>query len=75
MDGRPKASPGRISSATSGTDLSDRERLVVVFGMRAVEIEGTNLGVLVAEIREGLAKQHQGTSKRAGAAASTGQSR
>ena len=35
------------------TDLSDRERLVVVFGMRALEIEGTNLGVLVTEIREG----------------------
>ena len=35
------------------TDLSDRERLVVVFGMRAVEIEGRNLGPLVTEIREG----------------------
>lgn len=35
------------------TDESSHERLVVVFGMRAVEIEGHNLGVLVAEIREG----------------------
>src|ERR1035438_10286466 len=35
------------------TDDGDHERLVVVFGMRAVEIEGHNLGVLVSEIREG----------------------
>jgi len=35
------------------TDQGEHERLVVVFGMRAVEIEGHNLGVLVAEIREG----------------------
>jgi hypothetical protein len=35
------------------TDEGEKERLVVVFGMRAVEIEGHNLGVLVAEIREG----------------------
>jgi hypothetical protein len=35
------------------TDEGSHERLVVVFGMRAVEIEGHNLGVLVAEIREG----------------------
>jgi len=35
------------------TDLSDRERLVVVFGMRAVEIEGRNLEPLITEIREG----------------------
>src|ERR1017187_3546839 len=35
------------------TDEGGHERLVVVFGMRAVEIEGHNLGVLVAEIREG----------------------
>jgi hypothetical protein len=35
------------------TDDGSHERLVVVFGMRAVEIEGHNLGVLVAEIREG----------------------
>jgi len=35
------------------TDEGDHERLVVVFGMRAVEIEGWNLGVLVNEIREG----------------------
>lgn len=35
------------------TDEGERERLVVVFGMRAVEIMGHNLGVLVAEIREG----------------------
>src|SRR5579862_6286229 len=35
------------------TDLGSHERLVVVFGMRAVEIEGHNLGVLVSEIREG----------------------
>lgn len=35
------------------TDEGSQERLVVVFGMRAVEIEGHNLGVLVNEIREG----------------------
>ena len=35
------------------TDEGDRERLVVLFGARAVEIEGHNLGVLVGEIREG----------------------
>jgi hypothetical protein len=35
------------------TDEGNHERLVVVFGMRAVEIEGHNLGVLVDEIREG----------------------
>jgi hypothetical protein len=35
------------------TDAGSHERLVVIFGMRAVEIEGHNLGVLVNEIREG----------------------
>lgn len=35
------------------TDESSHERLVVMFGDRAVEIEGHNLGVLVGEIREG----------------------
>jgi hypothetical protein len=35
------------------TDEGDHERLIVVFGARAVEIEGRNLGVLVEEIREG----------------------
>jgi hypothetical protein len=35
------------------TDEGERERLVVLFADRAVEIEGHNLGVLVAEIREG----------------------
>jgi hypothetical protein len=35
------------------TDEGSHERLVVVFGMRAVEIEGHNLGRLVDEIREG----------------------
>lgn len=35
------------------TDEGDRERLVVLFGTRAVEIEGHHLGVLVNEIREG----------------------
>ena len=35
------------------TDEGSHERLVVVFGIRAVEIEGQNLGVLVNEIREG----------------------
>ena len=35
------------------TDEGSHERLVVMFGMRAVEIEGHNLGVLVGEIREG----------------------
>src|ERR1700677_3667140 len=35
------------------SDDGGNERLVVLFGNRAVEIEGHNLGVLVAEIREG----------------------
>src|SRR5580698_2478763 len=35
------------------TDEGSHERLVVVFSMRAIEIEGHNLGVLVTEIREG----------------------
>jgi hypothetical protein len=35
------------------TDEGEHERLIVIFGSRAVEIEGHNLGVLVAEIREG----------------------
>lgn len=35
------------------TDEGERERLVVIFGGRAVEIEGHHLGVLVTEIREG----------------------
>ena len=33
------------------TDEGSHERLVLVFGMRAVEIDGHNLGVLVAKIR------------------------
>jgi len=35
------------------TDEGNQEKLVVMFGMRAVEIEGRNLGVLVNEIRDG----------------------
>jgi hypothetical protein len=35
------------------TDEGSVERLVVLFGERAIEIEGHNLGVLVGEIREG----------------------
>jgi hypothetical protein len=35
------------------TDEGEQERLVVIFGERAVEIEGHNLGVLVSEIRDG----------------------
>ena len=35
------------------TDEGAHERLVVVFGSRAVEIEGHHLGVLVDDIREG----------------------
>jgi hypothetical protein len=35
------------------TDEGSHEILIVVFGTRAVEIEGHNLGVLVADIREG----------------------
>lgn len=35
------------------TDDGHAERLVVIFGGRAVEIEGHNLGVLITEIREG----------------------
>jgi hypothetical protein len=35
------------------SDEGDREKLVVIFGNRAVEIEGHNLGILVGQIREG----------------------
>jgi hypothetical protein len=35
------------------TDEGDHETLVVLFGTRAVEIEGHNLSTLVNEIREG----------------------
>jgi len=35
------------------SDEGNRERLVVVFGARALEIEGHGLSVLVSEIREG----------------------
>ena len=35
------------------TDEGEHERLVVIFGARAVEIQGHNLGVLITEIREG----------------------
>lgn len=34
-------------------DDGERERLVLLFGERALEIEGYNLKILVAEIREG----------------------
>jgi hypothetical protein len=35
------------------TDEGNRERLIVVFGARAIEIEGHRLGILTAKIREG----------------------
>src|ERR1700730_1951119 len=35
------------------TDEDGAERLVVIFGARAIEIEGHNLGVLVNESRDG----------------------
>ena len=35
------------------TDEGNRERLIVVFGARAIEIEGHNLGILTSQIREG----------------------
>jgi hypothetical protein len=35
------------------TDEGEHEKLVVIFGERAVEIEGHNLGILVTEIRDG----------------------
>ena len=35
------------------TNEGEHEKLVVLFGERAVEIEGHNLGVLVDEIRDG----------------------
>jgi hypothetical protein len=34
-------------------DDGERERLVLLFGERALEIEGYNLSILIAEIREG----------------------
>ena len=38
------------------TDEGSHERLIVIFGTRAVEIEGHHLGVLVEEICEGQLK-------------------
>src|ERR1022692_4774082 len=35
------------------TDEGERERLIVVFGARAIEIEGHKLGILTTQIREG----------------------
>jgi hypothetical protein len=35
------------------SDDGEREKLVMIFGERAIEIEGHNLGVLIAEIRDG----------------------
>jgi hypothetical protein len=35
------------------SDEGDYERLAIIFGARAIEIEGRNLGPLVDEIREG----------------------
>jgi hypothetical protein len=35
------------------TDEGDREKLIVIFGARAIEIEGHNLGILTNQIREG----------------------
>src|SRR5450755_126761 len=35
------------------TDEGERERLIVVFGARAIEIEGHRLDVLMSQIREG----------------------
>jgi len=35
------------------SDEGDREKLVVIFGNRAVEIVGHRLGILVGQIREG----------------------
>src|SRR5271165_421632 len=35
------------------TDEGDRERLIVIFGARAIEIEGHRLDILMSEIREG----------------------
>jgi len=34
-------------------DIGDHEKLLLIFGPRALEIEGHNLGVLVTEIRDG----------------------
>jgi hypothetical protein len=35
------------------TDEGNRERLIVIFGARAIEIEGHRLGILTNQIREG----------------------
>ena len=35
------------------TDEGDKERLIIVFGARAIEIEGHKLGILTNQIREG----------------------
>ena len=43
-------------------DDSASEKLVLIFGPRALEIEGHNLGVLVEEIREGKLNRVRETS-------------
>src|ERR1039458_8148393 len=35
------------------TDEGDKERLIVIFGARAIEIEGHHLNILTSQIREG----------------------
>jgi hypothetical protein len=53
-DGRhAEGFPWSYYSGYQWTDEGKSERLVVMFGERAVEIEGHNLSVLVGEIRDG----------------------
>lgn len=53
-DGRhAEGFPWSLYGGYSWNDEGEHERLVVLFGGRAVEIEGHHLGVLINEIREG----------------------
>jgi hypothetical protein len=53
-DGRhSEGFPWSHYSGYQWTDDGSHETLIVLFGTRAIEIEGHNLGVLVGEIREG----------------------
>jgi hypothetical protein len=50
---RAEGFPWSHYSGHQWTDEGEHERLIVLFGERALEIEGHNLGVLVTEIRDG----------------------
>lgn len=50
---RAEGFPWALYSGYSWADDADKERLILLFGARAIEIEGHNLAPIVGEIREG----------------------